>query len=120
EPAPEGIEGAVAVTGLTNGHTGGEVDYPTYPPLGGDHFPRWYDCDLYEEPIADEPAVHALEHGAIWIAYRPDAGEADLAILRSLVEGDGHILASPYPGLRAPFVVTAWGRQLDLQALDDP
>lgn len=120
EPAPEGIEGVIAVTGLTNEHTEDPVDYASYPPLGGDHYPAWANCGAYAHAIPDEPAVHALEHGVVWIAYRPDVATADIEALRARAVDETHILVTPYPGLRAPFVVTAWGRQLDLAALDDP
>lgn len=120
DPAPEGIDGVIAVTGLTNKHTQDPVDYPTYPPMGGDHFPVWWTCGFYDTVLADEPAVHSLEHGSVWIAYRPDADDAAVATMKQLVADNDHILASPYPGLRAPFVLTAWQRQLDLDSLDDP
>lgn len=120
QPAPEGIDGVIAVTGLTNEHTSEHVQYPTYPPLGGDHYPDWWTCGFYDSVLADEPAVHSLEHGAVWIAYRPDADEATIAELQRMAGDDTHILVSPYPGLRAPLVLTAWGRQLDLDRIDDP
>jgi hypothetical protein len=119
-PAPEGIEGVIAVTGLTNNHTEDDVDYPTYPPMGGDHYPVWLNCGFYDKIVPDAPAVHDLEHGAIWIAYRPDATDAQLQQLKALADGETHILVSQYPGLRAPFVLTAWGRQLDLDDIADP
>lgn len=120
DPAPEGIEGVVAVEVDSRDHTRDPVEYPTYPPLGGNHFPTWHDCGFYPERILDEAAVHSLEHGAVWIAYGDETSEEDLEFLRGLAEDETHILVSYYPGLRVPFVVTAWGRQLDLDALDDP
>lgn len=120
EEAPEGIDGVVAVDGLTNEHTEEPVDYPSSPPLGGDHFPAWLNCGYYDRPVPDEAAVHSLEHGAVWITFRPDSGPDDLTHLEDLAASDGHVLVSPYPELRSPFVLTAWGRQLDLETLDDP
>jgi hypothetical protein len=119
-PAPEGIEGVIAVDGLTNEHTEDPVRYPTYPPVGGDHFPVWLNCGAYTGSVPDELAVHALEHGVVWIAYHPDVSPDDIASLQDQAQNESHLLVSPYPGLRAPFVLTAWGRQLDLDTLDDP
>jgi hypothetical protein len=119
-PAPEGIDGVIAVDELTNDHTEDPVDYPTYPPLGGDHYPVWLNCGAYTYPVPDELAVHALEHGAVWIAHQPDLAEADVLALRDRAQNESHLLVSPYPGLRAPVVVSAWGRQLDLDSVDDP
>lgn len=118
--APEGIEGVVAVDDLTNAHTEEPVDYPSSPPVGGDHFPAWLNCGFYDEPVPDEAAVHSLEHGAVWITFRPGPSPADRTRLEELAASDGHVLVSPYPDLRSPFVLTAWGRQLDLETLDDP
>ncbi len=110
----------IAVDGLTNEHTEGPVDYPSAPPLGGDHFPVWVNCGFYDQPIPDESAVHSLEHGAVWVTYRPDPGTAVQSRLQDLAATDGHVLVSPYPELRSPFVITAWGRQLEIDDLDDP
>jgi hypothetical protein len=63
--------------------------------------------------------VHSLEHGAVWITYRPDLPGADVQRLRTLASDD-YMLLSPYPGLPAPVVVTAWNRQMQLAGADDP
>jgi hypothetical protein len=117
--AAEGVEGVVAVGGLSNGHTEDPVEYPNYPPVGGDHFPVWQNCGVYTDPIPDELAVHSLEHGAVWITYQPDLDPAAIEQLEAKTS-DSHVLVSPYPGLRAPVVVTAWGRQMDLTDPADP
>ena len=53
------------------------MDYPTSPPAGGAHDAAWLDCGVYDEPIRDENAVHDLEHGTVWISYRPDLDDDD-------------------------------------------
>jgi hypothetical protein len=120
EPAPEGIEGVVAVTGLSNDHSEDAIDYPNYPPVGGEHYPVWANCGFYDAAIPDETVVHALEHGAVWFAYSPSLTDEQRQALRTLVQSDGHLIATEYPGLRAPLVLTAWGRQLDVDTLEDP
>ena len=48
-------------------HTDENVDYPTTPPAGGDHLGIWHTCGIYKVELLDEAAVHALEHGAVWV-----------------------------------------------------
>ena len=101
-------------------HVEGNVDYAERPPVGGAHSGTWQDCGGYDAPVADERAVHSLEHGAVWIAYRPDLPEAQRAALRARAESQPYVLVSPYPGLPSPVVVSAWNRQLPLDYADDP
>ena len=111
--------GAVKVyADLPRDHVQGHVDYDTTPPVGGPHDPEWLDCGAYDAPVRNENAVHDLEHGAVWIAYAPDLGRADVATLAAALPDNG--LLSPYDGLPAPVVVTVWGRQLALTGADDP
>jgi hypothetical protein len=119
EPAPEGVDGVVVVRAASRNHVEGSVDYDTYPPAGGDHFQVWQNCRAYDEPVLDEMAVHSLEHGAVWIAYQDDLPADQVEAIEELADADTHILASPYPDLRVPIVLTAWERQLDLDSIDD-
>jgi hypothetical protein len=118
--ADEGVDGVVVVRVASRDHVEGSVDYDTYPPAGGDHFPVWQNCGFYDAPVLDEMAVHALEHGAVWITYQESLPADQVATIEGLADDATHVLASPYPGLRAPVVVTAWERQLDLESTDDP
>lgn len=101
-------------------HVIGKVEYETYPPTGGDHFDFWHNCLFYTQPLIDEAAVHSLEHGAVWVAYRPDVNPETLSLIRTRVEAETHLMASPYPGLESPLVLSAWERQLAVESWDDP
>ncbi|NED68182.1 DUF3105 domain-containing protein, partial [Streptomyces sp. SID10244] len=50
------------------------VAYDQSPPFGGPHDEVWATCTgiVYPNPLRSENAVHALEHGAVWITYNPD------------------------------------------------
>jgi hypothetical protein len=76
-------------------------------------------CHFYDEPVPDENAVHSIEHGAVWIAYAEDLDEAEVDALSQLAEASDHILVTPYPGLEAPIVLTAWNRQLAVESGTD-
>jgi hypothetical protein len=90
------------------------------PPIGGRHDPQWADCTgtVYTAPIRNENAVHTLEHGSVWITYRPDLSAGDVDKLKGEVEGKNYTLMSPYPGLRSAVSLQAWGFQLYLDKLD--
>ncbi|HEX6417190.1 MAG TPA: DUF3105 domain-containing protein [Acidimicrobiales bacterium] len=120
-PAPEGIDGAQAYRIDSNDHTEETLAYQLVPPVGGEHFPVPATCGFYESDVPpDEMIVHDLEHGAIWIAFVPDLDEAQSTALRGLVGQQAKLIATPLDGLENPVVVSAWGRQLALDGVDDP
>lgn len=104
-------------------HVPGVIDYKFTPPIGGKHSQYWADCTgtVYPHPIANANAVHMLEHGAVWITYNaatlPDAG---LAKLTDLVHGLDYAAMSPYPDLKTPISLQAWGYQLFVHDANDP
>ena len=116
----------VALTGLktyprlARDHVTGTVVYPQTPPVGGKHSAIWQNCGVYTAPVHNENAVHSLEHGAMWITYRPDLPAAEIATIVNDVSGQPYGLVSPYPGLPSPIVATAWGVQLKLSSASDP
>jgi hypothetical protein len=105
-----------------NEHTTDPVTYTETPPAGGPHDPVWLDCGSYTQPVRNENAVHALEHGTVWITYRPGTSAADVQTLETALGSvkDKKTILSPYPGLPSPAVVTVWNAQLDLDSADDP
>ena len=120
-----GATPVVSLTGVQTfkedrNHVTGPVTYPQTPPAGGDHNPTWLNCGIYTSPVPNENGVHDLEHGAVWVTYRPDLPKADVAALTRLATGQPYLDLSPYPGLPAPVVVSAWGVQLRLTGVDDP
>ena len=99
-------------------HTTTTVKYVETPPVGGLHHPSWQNCGIYTTPIHNELGVHALEHGAVWITYRPDLPADEIRRL-SEIASDDYMLLSPYPGLPAPVVASAWNHQIRLDRADD-
>jgi hypothetical protein len=119
EPAaPANLDAVRVFEDLGNEHTDGDVDYPTSPPAGGPHDAEWLECGVYDEPVRDENAVHDLEHGTVWISYRPDLGADDVGTLARALPDNG--ILAPYDDLPAPVVITVWARQLRLTGVDDP
>jgi Protein of unknown function (DUF3105). len=117
---PGEITGVVTYSNLSRDHVTGKVAYPQNPPVGGAHSAVWQNCGIYSTPVTNENAVHSLEHGAVWITYRPQLSSQDVGQLQALVRGHDHALLSPYPGLPSPVVASAWGIQLRITSASDP
>ena len=140
---PSGIPGVVAydTTGWPAGrhdgpidralphvHVPGPVAYSVTPPVGGDHNATWLDCGVYDRPVPPERTVHDLEHGAVWITYRPSLPARQVAELRAFEArqsfvgstGSRYVDLSPFPGLSSPIVISSWGFQLQVTSPGDP
>ncbi|MGW0900416.1 DUF3105 domain-containing protein, partial [Streptomyces goshikiensis] len=72
---------------LGRNHVETPVKYEMNPPVGGDHHPRWMNCngDVYKNPVPEVNAVHSLEHGAVWVTYNEKAAKGDLDKLAETV-----------------------------------
>jgi hypothetical protein len=116
---PDKIAGVVTFTNLSHTHVTGKVTYPQVPPVGGDHNQIWLNCGIYDQPVANENAVHSMEHGAVWITYQPNLPSSAVDQLRGLVRGHSYAILSPYTGLPSPVVASAWGLQLKMQSASD-
>ncbi|KPC84556.1 MULTISPECIES: DUF3105 domain-containing protein [Streptomyces] len=107
---------------LTRHHVGTDVKYPMKPPVGGNHNPAWLNCDgvVYEKAVPDVNAVHALEHGAVWVTHNGKASPDDIGRLASRVRSTPFSLMSPYEGQAGAIMLSAWGKQVTVDGADDP
>lgn len=111
---PEGIQD---FAGITRGHVEEPVSYEQDPPVGGPHAPVWINCGFYDTQIPNENAVHALEHGVVWLTYDPGLPEDQLDVLRDFGT-QSKVLVTPYPNLDDDVVATVWARQLRIPTFD--
>jgi hypothetical protein len=137
ETAPTWQERAAGITDIKNylnsnpewfefdrnfgNHQAGELTYPINPPVGGTHNPHWQSCmgDVYTSQISKEQAVHSMEHGAVWITYRPDLPQDQIDRLASKVRDVEFMLMSPLPDQDKAISLQAWGYQLKLDDAGD-
>jgi hypothetical protein len=124
---------------LQHDHVDGPVTYAVVPPVGGPHAPVWLNVGVYTVPVPSERAVHALEHGSVWITYRPSLPADQVSALTALVarqslipetgneatqpgQANRYVLMSPWAGsdLPSPIVISAWGYQLRVTSPSDP
>lgn len=117
--SPTSVDGLQTYTDLARDHVTGTVAYPQSPPVGGKHAAVWQNCGWYDTTIANEDAVHSMEHGAAWVTYSADLSPDQKAKLKLELAGRSYVLTSEYTGLSAPVVANAWGAQVKLTGVDD-
>ncbi|MCB0191517.1 MAG: DUF3105 domain-containing protein [Anaerolineae bacterium] len=119
------IEGVIFFPEQSRDHEDGDIEYDHAVPPGGVHSEEWQNCGIYNESLAEEPVMHSLEHGAVWVAYRPNLPDQQVEILQNIVRGELQagleplVLLSPQPELDAPIVISAWQVQLQLDDAND-
>jgi hypothetical protein len=105
---------------------GQTIAYPAYPPTSGQHSVSPATWGFHTEPVADELAVHNLEHGGVVVSHNNVAAE-DLAKIRALLTSyprdrynEVKLLIRPYDRI-APgaIVLTAWNWIDELTAYDE-
>ena len=111
-----------------------DIEYPLTPPAQGPHYSQWAAFRTYDAPVPAGFLVHALEHGAIVLAYRCDAPpcteitEALDAIVAEhgedpLCRGEerpSRFVIAPDPTLDHPIAAIAWEHVYLATCLDLP
>nr|WP_179756934.1 DUF3105 domain-containing protein [Kineococcus aurantiacus] len=119
-PEPPSLDAVRTFSYTSGAHSTEPQTYTENPPVGGTHDPVWLNCGVYDAPVRSENAVHSMEHGAVWITYRPDLPQEQVEQLEQDVAGETYTVLSPYEGLPSPVVLSAWNNQLAVEDADDP
>jgi hypothetical protein len=94
--------------------------YTDTPATSGVHDPSPLpeDPKVYDTPPPETKAVHSLEHGAVFVYYRPPEMEGGLPQdvidrLAEIATGSDATFLAPYPGLtpERALTLTAWNRR---------
>ena len=92
--------------------------YSTNPPTSGQHASP-VPGGFYPAGVKDIYAVHNLEHGYIWIAYKNIDGET-VGKLKSLGQRySGSVVVSLRAANDSPIAVSSWGRQMKMDTYDE-
>ncbi len=95
-------------------------DFNSNPPTSGQHYAEPANWGIYDEQLLDERLVHNLEHGGIWISYKPDLDPTQIAELKNIADDYTlKVIMTPRPENDSPIVVASWGRLLKLDQADD-
>lgn len=119
--SPQDIEvaGLQTFSGLSANHVEKPVSYEQSPPVGGDHASVWLNCGTYSQPVPNENAVHALEHGAVWATYDPARITDEQAKTLQEQLPDTYTVLSPLAGTASPIMLAAWGAEVGVDRPED-
>jgi hypothetical protein len=89
----------------------GSVTYNSLPPTSGPHFAFTVASGVYDTPVPDGLAVHALEHGHVVVRYAGRVPDREVDALARIARRYGaDVVLAPYPPLERGIALTAWGR----------
>lgn len=106
---------------------GTRAEYNSNPPSSGDHYIAPAPKGFYEQEIPDGTLIHNLEHGYVWIAYRPDLPKDQIEKLKKLFSAPfsdpkfkpSKAIVAPRSNNPAPISAVSWRWTMDLNSFDE-
>ncbi|MBI2446586.1 MAG: DUF3105 domain-containing protein [Parcubacteria group bacterium] len=102
---------AIEISDQGRNHIAVGASHPVYnsnPPTSGWHYEEWESKGVYKEQQPDEGLVHNLEHGYVWISYRPDASPEMVKQLESFYGFGKKIIVEPRKENDKLIAIAAW------------
>lgn len=95
-------------------------DFNTNPPSSGQHWASPAEVGYYDSPLVDEQVVHNLEHGHVWLTFKPDVAQEIKDKIKAIVEADSwKVVAASREANDSKFAYVAWGRVLKMEEFDE-
>lgn len=96
------------------------------PPTSGDHAEP-LEWQVYEQEIPDANAIHNMEHGGIYISYRPDLPKDQVDKIHALFSkpysnpefSPIKAIVAPRSKNEAPIVMSSWTRSQSFDGFDE-
>ncbi len=96
----------------------GLFEYNSNPPTSGPHYgqaPAW---GFYEEPIDDESAIHAIEHGGVWVSYK-NLEQAEIDILEDFAKNNSEsVIVTSRDKNESRISAVAWTKLVEFEDID--
>ncbi len=90
---------------------GTAFNYNSNPPTSGPHFAAPEEWGVYDKEIHDQILIHNLEHGGIWISYKPEIDGALKGQIEAIAKEFGRkVIMTPRSANDADIALAAWAR----------
>jgi hypothetical protein len=101
---------ATADEGRTHVSEGTSVEYNSNPPTSGNHWGDPLADGIYDTEKPDEAIVHSLEHGRVWVSYKPSIPEQTKQTLEDLMKRYNGTVLTPRSANDTDIALAAWNR----------
>lgn len=91
-----------------------KTPYNSNPPSSGSHFSYPANWGVYDYEVHDQIFIHNLEHGGVWIAYKPTVSSSTVEALKGIIDsfGGSKWIMAPRASNDADIAIVAWTRVL--------
>lgn len=110
EPLEDDYSRIMRSEGSSHIQEGTRVTYQSNPPTSGNHWSTPLRDGIYDTQKPDEGAIHSLEHGRVWITYKPDIGQETIDAIKDGLKGQFGIIVSPRAANETDIALAAWTR----------
>lgn len=110
KPLGEDFSHAISYEGAAHITEGEKVSYHSNPPTSGNHWPDPLRDGVYDTEKPDEAVVHSMEHGRVWISYRPDIPNEIKEKLRAIAKREARVILTPRAANSADIALAGWNR----------
>ncbi len=93
-----------------------EFVYNSNPPTSGPHYGSPANWGVYDYEVNDKLFIHNMEHGGVWISYKPSVDAHVVEHLKSIVQefGGSKLVMAPRQANDSDVAVAAWTRLLKI------
>ena len=105
-------------THIADGTTG-TMTYNSNPPTSGNHWPAAAPWGVYDNAEPDERYIHNLEHGGIWISYKPSLPAEQVNQLKDFARRYRKVVVTPREANDSNIALAAWTHLQKLESYDE-
>ncbi len=109
-PATPDLSKQIPYEGATHVAEGTKVNYKSNPPSSGNHWPVPLKDGIYNKEKPDEAVVHSLEHGRVWVSYKPSIPDSVKEELKNLLKRELLVIVTPRTANEYDIALSAWTR----------
>ena len=95
-------------------------EYNSNPPTSGPHFATPASWGVYDKELPDQPIIHNLEHGGVWITFNSDLEKEVIEKLKEIASSyKSKVIMTPRAANDSKIALASWERLLKLDSYNE-